>query len=262
MLIFALDDEHLLLRKLCRTILEILPEAEVRDFSRASAALAAMKEERLRPDIAFLDIEMPGMTGMGLAEAILEWDPECAIIFCTSYEQYAIDAIHLHVSSYLGYLLKPITAQALKKEIDQALGRGKKGKRLSVRCFGTFEVLAHGEPLSFKRTRTKELLAFLVDRRGAGVTAKQICACLWDDGTNDTKNMNYLYQLFDDLRNTLSTAGAENVLQRKGYSYYVNTGLIDCDYYRYLESGKPEFRGEYMSQYSWAEETCGLLWNG
>lgn len=260
MLIFAIDDERLLLKKLHQSIAEVLPEAQILDFTRASAAMAAMTEEGLRPDLVFLDIRMPGMSGLELAGFMAARDPECRIIFCTGYEQYALDAIRLHIQGYLGYLIKPVSAEAIRRELAYMDEKITQPKLLTVKCFGSFEVMARGEPLSFKRSRAKELLAYLIDRNGAGVTAKQICARLWDDGTNDTKNLNYLYQLFDDLRNTLNQAGAEGILQRKGYSYYLDTSRISCDYYDYLTKGSPKFYGEYMTQYSWAEETCGLLW--
>ena len=71
---------------------------------------------------------------------------------------------------------------------------------------------------------------------------------------------NYLRQLFVDLRHTLEAVGAGDILIQNGYSYALDTRRIDCDYYDFLEKGRPEFRGEYMNQYSWADQTCGLLW--
>ena len=119
---------------------------------------------------------------------------------------------------------------------------------------------SHGEKLTFRRTKTKELLAFLVDRKGAGVTGREICARLWSDQGEEKKKNNYLRQLFHDLRQTLEELKAESVLVQNNYSYSLDTEKIDCDYYSWLITGKPEFHGEYMTQYSWAEETCGLLW--
>lgn len=160
MLIFALDDEPLLLRRLCRTISDVVPDAEVRAFTRVSAALSVMEEENLRPDIVFLDIEMPGMSGMELAEKLASIDAECKIVFCTSYAQYAVEAIGLHISGHLGYLIKPITADNVKKELEYIFNAQDKHARLEAKCFGSFEVYAGGELLAFKRSRTKELLAF------------------------------------------------------------------------------------------------------
>ena len=99
----------------------------------------------------------------------------------------------------------------------------------------------------------------LIDRNGAGMTAKQICAILFPNDTDDAKNAAYLRQLVLDLKNSLRTVQAEEVLQHETPYYRVDTNLIKCDYLSFLETGKPVFRGEYMTQYTWAEETCALL---
>ena len=91
------------------------------------------------------------------------------------------------------------------------------------------------------------------------MTAKQICAVLFQDDTDDTKNLAYIRQLVMDLKNTLKAVGAEAVLCHESPCYRIDTSLIDCDYVNYLEIGKPEFHGEYMTQYSWAEQTCATL---
>ena len=57
------------------------------------------------------------------------------------------------------------------------------------------------------------------------------------------------------------SVGAEDVLLHAGIRYSLNTELVDCDYFRFLQFGKPSFSGEYMKQYSWAEETCAMLLN-
>ena len=155
--------------------------------------------------------------------------------------------------------MKPISAEDVQTEIDNIKGVRQKEKTLVVNCFGNFEVYVKNEKLVFKRLKTKELFAFLIDRKGAGMTAKQICAALFPDDTDDTKNASYLRQLVMDLKNTLRSVGAENVLRHETPCYRVDTSLIQCDYFNYLETGKPEFHGEYMTQYSWAEETCAML---
>jgi two-component SAPR family response regulator len=155
--------------------------------------------------------------------------------------------------------MKPISAEDVQNEIDNIKGLRKKEKLLEVKCFGNFEVYLKGEVLSFKRSRTKELFAFLVDRKGAGMTAKQICAVLFPDDTDDVKNTAYLRQLVMDLKNTLKMVGADAVFCHETPSYRIDTSLIKCDYISYLETGKPAFFGEYMVQFGWAEETCATL---
>ena len=250
----AVDDEIYMLETLQEAV-SASPDIEVAEaFSSCSAALAYATENPV--DIAFLDINMRGIGGLGLAVKLMELHPCCKIIFCTGYEEYAVSAFQLHVS---GYLMKPITAEAVQKEIDHIKGIKSTEKLLTIKCFGNFEVLYNGEILSFKRKKTKELLAVLIDRNGAGVTAKQICAILFPEDTDDTKNAAYLRQLVLDLKNTLKTIRAEDVLQHDTPYYRIDTNLVRCDYLNFLETGKPKFHGEYMTQYSWAEETCAML---
>lgn len=254
MIAIAVDDERPMLRALTDAVSASPDIQQVHSFSSSSAALAWLETERA--DIAFLDISMRGIGGLALAEKIGKLQPACKIVFCTGYEKYALDAIQLHCS---GYLIKPITAQAVQKELDHIKKQAPAQKLLTVKCFGTFEVFHKGEALYFKRTKAKELLALLIDRNGAGMTGKQICAVLWAEDSDDAKNMDYFRHLMQELRSTLDALGAGDVLCKTQYQYSVDTEKIDCDYHSYLKCGEPAFFGEYMSQYSWAEETCASL---
>ena len=250
----AVDDEALMLGALVAAI-EASPDvSEVAKFSDCEEALEFVKNNSV--DLAFLDINMRGMGGLALAEKILAACPDCKVIFCTGYQEYAVSAFKLHAS---GYLMKPIAAEDVQGEIDNIKGLRQRKKAVKVRCFGNFEAYAEDEKLVFKRLKTKELFAFLVDRRGAGMTAKQICAVLFPEDTDDTRNSTYLRQLIMDLKNTLKAVGADNVFCHETPCYRIDVNKIKCDYISYLETGKPEFRGEYMTQYSWAEETCAML---
>ena len=172
----TVDDEPLMLYALSKAV-KASPDIEaVAEFSFCDDALEWVRNHPV--DVAFLDINMRGMGGLALAEKIMELQPECRIVFCTGYEEYAFAAIKLRVS---GYLMKPISARMVQEEIDYIKGVKAKEKKLTVRCFGNFEVYFHGEKLNFKRTKTKELLAFLIDRKGAGVTGREIIARLWPE---------------------------------------------------------------------------------
>lgn len=254
MIAITVDDERPMLSALT-DIVKSSPDIQVvYDFSTCTGALEWISENSA--DVAFLDINMRGMGGLALAEKIIEFCPECKIVFCTGYQEYALDAIQLRCS---GYLMKPITYEAVQKEIDHIKSKNPNVSLLDVKCFGNFEVLKNGEPLNFKRTKAKELFAVLVDRKGAGMTGKQICAVMWPESTDDVKNMDYLRHLVGDLKKALANAGAEKVFCQEGYNYRIDTTRINCDYHNFLKSGKPQFRGEYMSQYSWAEATLSLL---
>ena len=254
MIALAVDDEVLMLGALAAAV-EASPDiTSVAKFTDCEEALEYVKSNPA--DIAFLDINMRGMGGLALAEKIIAACPNCKIVFCTGYEEYAVSAFKLHAS---GYLMKPIAAEDVQGEIDNIKSIRQKSKLLTVKCFGNFEVYAQDEKVVFKRSKSKELFAFLVDRNGAGMTAKQICAVLFPDDTDDTKNAAYLRQLIMDMKNTLKAVGADTVLCHETPYYRIDTNLLKCDYISYLENGKPAFHGEYMTQYSWAEETCAML---
>ena len=254
MIAIAVDDEILMLGALVKAIKASPDITDVTQFSSCEDALEFVKENLV--DIAFLDINMRGMGGLALAQNIISLCPDCKIVFCTGYEEYAVSAFKLHVS---GYLLKPVSAEDVQGEIDNIKGVRQKEKPLTVKCFGNFEVYAKGKKLTFKRSKTKELFAFLIDRNGAGVTVGEIGVALWENDEAQ-KNKNYIHQLFRDLRQTLDAVGIGEIFERNNYLYSIKPEKIDCDYFDYLKNGKPDFLGEYMSQYSWAEETSGLLW--
>ena len=254
MIAITVDDERPMLNALTE-IVGASPDIDtVYDFSACSAAIEWISQNSA--DVAFLDINMRGMGGLALAERITEIQPDCKIVFCTGYEEYALNAIQLRCS---GYLMKPITSEAVQKEIDYIKSTKTDIALLDVKCFGNFEVLKNGEALAFKRTKAKELFAVLVDRNGAGMTGKQICAVMWPENTDDVKNMDYLRHLVGDLKKSLAQVGAERVFCQDGYNYRIDTTRINCDYHKFLRTGKPQFLGEYMTQYSWAEETLSML---
>lgn len=87
-------------------------------------------------------------------------------------------------------------------------------EKLHVRCFGNFEVFWQGQPLSFARCKTKEMLAFLVDRMGAVCSGGELCCILWEDSLDAKKAANYLRVLTNDLQKTLHCIGQEDVLIR------------------------------------------------
>ena len=125
MIAIAVDDEALMLGALVAAI-ETSPDiTEVAKFSDCGEALEFVKNHQT--DIAFLDINMRGMGGLTLAELIIEARPNCKIVFCTGYEEYAIPAFKLHAS---GYLMKPISAEDVQGEIDNIKGNYQKVKLL------------------------------------------------------------------------------------------------------------------------------------
>ena len=144
---------------------QILSKNHIRvSAMRSGAALIKFIREN-RPDLILLDIVMPQMTGIKLAALIKEKSPQTAIIFLTTFPQYAMDAFTVHAT---GYMLKPLDEKKLIEEIRYALSVRylDRSKRIVVQTFGGFDVYVDGKIVAFKQKKCKELLALLVDKRG------------------------------------------------------------------------------------------------
>lgn len=163
--ILAVDDERNALEGLETVLRRALPEAEVYPFRTSADALVFA--ENTPCAVAFLDIELRDMNGLELAKRLKDQHGETNIVFVTGYSEYAIDAFDLHAS---GYLLKPATVEKVQDAMEnlrippETIGHG---KRVRIQCFGNFEIFVDGVPIRFTRRQTKELLALLVDRKGA-----------------------------------------------------------------------------------------------
>ncbi len=131
-----------------------------------------------------------------------------------------------------------------------------------MRCFGLFDVFWKGRPLMFGRRQSKELLAILIDRDGAVCMAEEIAAALWEDETDMGVAKRRIRQLVSDLKTTLADIGMEDVLVRRSGQLAILRDRVDCDYFRMLDGDMDalnSYRGEYMTQYSWAELTVAKL---
>ena len=267
---FVIDDEPLALRASCEVIRKAFPDAEILSFGRSRDALKTITEKKIIPDVVFSDIEMPGFNGISFAIELKKAAPNVYLIFVTGYSQYALDAFRVHAH---GYILKPMTVERVKEECshmpllqeaDRASSAAQKSEELSVKCFGYFEVFWQGKPLMFARKQTKELLAYLVDRRGDVCTSEEIALAIWEDESNLKNIKARIRILISDLRNTLKQIGKEDLLIRRSGRVAILADQLDCDYYRMLKGDMDainSYEGEYMLQYSWAEMTAGQLWN-
>ncbi|MBQ7558004.1 MAG: response regulator [Lachnospiraceae bacterium] len=250
MRVLAVEDEVILLGQLTNRIREALPEAEIEAYDNADDALAALPRKAI--DIAFLDIEIGYMSGVGLAKRIKAVYPHCDIVFCTGYADYAPQAFELGASDYL---MKPVTAEKIEHALLQLrhtpVFKGTK-QGLFIQCFGDFEVFYDGEPVISFPKRSKELLAFLINKEGVLCPSSEISNALFR-GSSDS----YLRVAKRALKRKLIEMGQEGVLVCGWGVMGVNRKEVSCDFFDYLD-GKPGalnlYKGAYMSQYEWARK--------
>ncbi len=258
--IIAVDDERHSLLALERSIKASLEDIYLKCFNSSFEALEYARLNHI--DVAFLDIEMDGLDGILLAKQFKNISNTINIIFVTGYSSYMGDAFDLHAS---GYILKPVTPEQIKKELDDLRKPILyENSGLYIKCFGNFEVFFNGQPISFKRSKSKEAFAYLIDRRGALVSKKELAAILLEDLPYTRSTQSYIHVIITEMIRSFEEIGLKNIFIKKQGNYSIDITKVNCDYYNY-EKGNitaiNNYRGEYMTNYSWAEFTAGFLSN-
>ena len=259
--VIAVDDEKGALTLLSDAIRQVVPDARTELFDNPASAVAFAENNQV--DIAFLDIHMFGINGLEVAKKLKQYYPKTNIIFVTGYDEFTMDAVHLHAS---GYITKPVTAEKIRLEMDNLLHPVDcSSERFFAKTFGKFEFFVDGKPLAFKREKSKEVLALLIDNEGTSLTTEQIASYIYEERCYDRKLKNTLMPIIRSLQETLQEVGADEILVKTWGHLAVDTSKFRCDSYDYMAGEIYAincFRGEYMSNYSWAEEhSASFYWD-
>ena len=253
MRIIVVNDKRDELELVSDLIYGVDEESEILEFEDPLQALAYAREKEI--DVAFIETEMADLKGMELGLYLKELNSSVNLIFLGNNKKYAYEAIDMHAS---GYILMPATVEAVTRELKDLRfpEYQKEHKRVFAQTFGNFELFVDGKPVEFKYKRTKEIIALLVNNRGAQTTNGQLIANMWEDDGEPDKKTSYLCNLRQDLQNTFNKLKLENIILKQRGSMAIAKDKIECDLYDYLEKkdkSKYVYAGEYMNQYSWSE---------
>lgn len=192
--------------------------------------------ESVRPDVVFLDIDMPQADGLELALRIQALYAGIIVVFVTAYAKYALDSFKAYP---LDYLLKPVKEARLDATVEHmrrqyALMHPDSGGRQSVlriTCFGRFNLDVPGAAGDIKwgTRRVKDLFLYLIDRCGAAPTRSELVRAVFG-GVDDRKTANNIYVTVYKLRGLLDSmdAGRKLVRLKEDYSLEIAPGV--CDY--------------------------------
>lgn len=260
MKILCIDDEPYVLQQIMLICQESGCFSSVNGFCKQNEALSFLEKSLV--DVIFLDISMPGIDGLSLAKTIKKKYPQTALIFVTSYSDYALEAFQLHAD---GYLTKPISVESVKNEIahiNSLKQRFQTSSDITIQTFGNFEVYVKGTALKFKRKKAKEILAYLVDKRGTSVTRSELAAIIWEDELYNYSKQKQLDVYIQSMKETLKAYDILDIFEMEKGELRVNPASFQCDFYDFL-NGDPKARlsycDNYMSSYSWAEATNSFL---
>ena len=280
--VIAVDDEKNALERFDRVMVDEPRVSVVGRFSHADEALDFIRREPV--DVAFLDVEMPGIDGLQIAEIISQETPNVEIVFITAYEKYALKAFKAHA---VGFLLKPLDIREVREQIDTLVGKISRrsasvgNARLSVHCFGSFSCYPESspdEPVRWRTSKAEELFALLVHVRGRAISREMLIDALWPEVEPD-KGANQFRVTCTYIRNTLAEIGFPEMLLRDRDSYFLDSDKLNCDTYTFssiigsLSITKPDvaawekaaalYTGRYFSDkaYEWTLNTSTRLEN-
>lgn len=229
---------------------------------------------RIHPQAAFIDIEMPEMDGLTLAEKLLETNPDMKIIFITGWNQYAVTAFELNA---LDYIMKPVNkvrfekmAQRLQNELS--IQEPVRTAALIIHCFGKFEVLQNGIPIVWQRAKAEELFALLVLNANTYVHKDIILENLWPHYER-TKSLPILQTSVCKIRNVLSDCREFIRLTYADgkYGLFLSPDAV-CDYLT-AQNAVRQFHAGELQTYGPLKAACitfqkgllpysGYLWSG
>lgn len=254
--VIYVDDETIQLENF-RLTLDGLPGIDTLHlFSDSTEALSWAKSHPL--DAAFLDIEMPKISGLELAKQLRALNRRTSIVFVTAYDQYALHAFDVRA---VGYLLKPYTRADIAAELENINFLAGKETALKV-CITTMPdllVTVNGKNIFKGHSKQEELFALLVDRGKVGITKNEALLCLGDGAQpSDSAYWSWLFR----LKNVLEEAGVPSLVITHGNTRYLDVEQVDCDLYR-MQAGDAEaierYAGQYMRRYAWAESRIAEL---
>jgi two-component SAPR family response regulator len=210
----------------------------IAQFTSPYQALSSIGE--LAFDIAFLDIEMPGMNGLELGERLLEADASIDIVYITAFDAYAVEAFEVCA---LDYLLKPVSSRRMKKTMERIRAKRygiktepeplPEDSPCRVRCFGRFEIVLEGADspyIPWRTAKARELLAYLVHYRGQRVGKPSILEAVWPGLEADRASV-YLHTCIYQIRKTIKQYRMENQISVRFIQdgYQLTLSGVGCD---------------------------------
>lgn len=143
------------------------------------------------------------------------------------------------------------------------IGMLKRQKNIfEAKTFGNFMLMFEGKMVKFARSKSNELIAYLIYKNGSSVNSKELIAALWGEHAESPSYGSNLRNLIVDIKRTFADLEINSFFITEYNSFRIKPEFIRCDYYDFLAGDKKaikKFSGEFMSQFSWAAEAVDFL---
>ncbi|NOU83660.1 response regulator [Paenibacillus sp. LMG 31459] len=254
----VIDDEWPALEQMRELLLQCDGISSVLVYDNPREAFTAAVEHK--PDILFLDIQMPELSGLAFAEKLLPFSPDTDIVFVTAYRNYAVEAFEL---SAVDYLLKPVDPPRLLKTWNKILSKrmlpgatGTRSAETAFRLLGGYELTGPQGAVKWSTHKAEELFAYLwIHRQGSVSVILNDVFPQW----NYEKGKQYLHTTVYQIRKTLKKAalGDSIELTFDRENYRLESRGIEGDTERFMEAAtlalqnnQPEEMRDAAAQYT------------
>lgn len=247
--IIIFSEKKQLAQQISKQIGGIAPQADARVFSDPLDVLSFAADKQPLGG-AIIDVDSPACSSLRFLKIFHALRPSVSVIFVSKSGRYAVESFQYGAIDYLTLPLDSSRLEGALKKL-QASNHTVRSSRIYIRTFGSFEIFIGGTAIPWKNSKTKELLAFLVDSRGASVSSQAIKKALWGNAPEQKAASNY-HTTLHNLRKKLEANGLGTLLEGTRGSQRVNTDLFDCDLYdfeRYVEDGGESARRQAFSLY-------------
>lgn len=287
MRVILIDDEPLALEHMEKLLLDIGGLKVIGKYLNPKEGLKAIMEKR--PDAVFLDIEMPTITGIELAEEVQSFCTDIHVVFVTAYDEYAVKAFELNA---VDYVMKPVQKKRLKETINRLkpvkhahTEKSESARPGMICCFHTLQFFWLGDApenikVHWRTSKAKEVFAFLIHHRQKPVRKEVLIDLFWPEAELE-KGFAQLYAAIYQIRKSLASIDFNIKIISRDHSYILDMQQIkiDVDEFERLEGvvngGNPDlaivqqlldlYCGDYLEKesYLWAEserERLRVLW--
>ena len=138
----------------------------------------------------------------------------------------------------------------------------KQKKVFEAKTFGNFTLLYENKAVKFSRSKTLELIAYLIVKNGSSANTKELLCALYGDYADSARYGASLRSLISDAKHVFADMEIQNFFTAEYNNFRINPEAVKCDYYDFLAGDSKAIKayaGEFMSQYSWAEGTAAFL---
>ncbi|MEA3642403.1 MAG: response regulator [Lamprobacter sp.] len=220
---------------------------------------------RLRPDVAFVDVAMPGMDGLTLARQLQQQLPKIAIVFVTAHAGYAVKAFDCAAEDYL---LKPLQPRRLATTVERLRARVDQSPRQShirITTFGGLQVQTPNGPLTWHSSKTRELFAWLLHHHGTPINREQLLDALHPDAAFSRAESRFYNDSYH-IRKSLESAdvgecirltklglelSADVFWDKAHFGHLVSLAARQQDPLPSLEQAIDLYQGDYLADAQW-----------